>query len=199
VVLALERIKEAIILGNTAAFQDLYDWVRSRGLTNSELDNGQNFEKFVTGHTLIYAMQSLNWNNLKFTPVINSIMPGSSRTIGITASNMLENKLLFWSVDHKGTSSGDFVANSGMVTMVNNQGSMTITAAMNNQNGIGKFDLVFRSGSITGPIVYRMKNISMLSEQNVTGNKVIDLLTACCWQRPGIIRDAKSFYYLGGE
>ena len=58
-VVGLERIRNAIALSDIGAYEELIDWVKSRGLTVDEFKAGINMDKFVTGELLAWIMNRL--------------------------------------------------------------------------------------------------------------------------------------------
>lgn len=58
-VVGLERIRNAIMLSDVGAYEELIDWVKSRGLTVDEFKAGINMDKFVTGELLAWIMNKL--------------------------------------------------------------------------------------------------------------------------------------------
>lgn len=58
-VTGLERIRNAIVLSDVAAYEELINWVKGRGLTVEEFQAGINMDKFVTGELLAWIMKKL--------------------------------------------------------------------------------------------------------------------------------------------
>jgi hypothetical protein len=62
-VVALERIRNAIIVSDVPAYEALIEWVHSRGLSYADWQSKINMDKFVTGHTLDLILRNLVISN----------------------------------------------------------------------------------------------------------------------------------------
>lgn len=58
-VVALERIRNAIVLADVPAFEELITWVKTRGMTIDEFKEGRAKDKFITGEVLSYILKRL--------------------------------------------------------------------------------------------------------------------------------------------
>lgn len=87
------------------------------------------------------------------TPAASDVNEGSSITINVATTNV-GSTTLYWTILHGETSSSDFSASSGQVTITNNAGSFSITTvADTTTEGDETFQVQIRTGSIIGTIV----------------------------------------------
>lgn len=203
VVVALERIRNAIVLSDVPAFEALIDWVKSRGLTISDLDNGTGAGKFVTYEALLEAMKTMNFNAITTDPVITQVSVGEQKQVSLSTTNMDNGSVIYWTIEHRGTTPGDFSTTSGLININNNRGLFNFSIIANLERSQNKFDVAFRKGSPTGPIIGKLEGIKLLwsggnPNPGPNGeNSMMQLLTACCLHEPGIKVTAKSYHLLG--
>lgn len=202
VVVALERIRNAIVLSDVPAFEELIAWVRGHGLTIPELNAGTGLDKFVTYQSLIEAMKTMNFNAITTSPVVKQMSVGDSVEIALSTTNMDNGTVLYWTVEHHGTSPGDFATTGGVINVNNNRGSFNFGVIANTAHTLNTFDIAIRKGSPTGLIIAKLEGIKLLSDVGPNpdpsgANSDMDLLTACCLFDRGIKINAKSYHLLG--
>lgn len=200
VVVALERIRNAIVLSDVPAFEALIDWVKSRGLTSPELHSFTGLDKFVTFEMLLEAARTINFNAITVEPVRKSIIPGQSQRFDLTTTNYSDGTVIYWTVKHHGTSDGDFAATSGIINIMSNRGSFNFSVIDNLENLPNKFTIEFRIDSVTGPVIWRLQDIRLTTGgSSTTGNTMMQLLTACCLYNPKIYKTPRSYYVIGDD
>lgn len=120
------------------------------------------------------------YTSTKFTssftaiPSTTSITELSSNTVtfNILTTNILDGTLLYYSTDALGSNmlGSDFVtANTGSITILNNQATLTLTANSDqntNFEGDETFKVVFRKGSSTGSVVLTTDIITLRDTSN---------------------------------
>jgi len=107
-------------------------------------------------------------------PSTTSITEFGSNTVtfNILTTNILDNTLLYYATDALGSNmiGADFVtANTGTVTVLNNQATLTLTANSDqntNFEGDETFKVVFRKGSSTGSVVLTTDTITLRDTSN---------------------------------
>jgi hypothetical protein len=107
-------------------------------------------------------------------PSTTSITEFGSNTVtfNILTTNILDNTLLYYATDALGGNNvaSDFVtANTGSITILNNQATLTLTANSDqntNFEGDETFKVVFRKGSSTGSVVLTTDTITLRDTSN---------------------------------
>lgn len=107
-------------------------------------------------------------------PSTTSITELGSNTVtfNILTTNILDNTLLYYATDALGGNNvaSDFVtANTGSITILNNQATLTLTANSDqntNFEGDETFKVVFRKGSSTGSVVLTTDTITVKDTSN---------------------------------
>lgn len=176
VVVALERVRDAIVLSNIPAFEALIDWVKVYG-----------------GAAVL------------FSPVVTEMIKNQSQKFDIQTTNVPNGTKLFWTVEHNGTTSGNFVIDHGEFTMFQNRGSFTITASNTPPDANQPFNIQLRSQSVTGEVLNTIEGILYIGEHVVppipdNGEQTImSLFNSCCLYEPTVTIDPMSLYILGGR
>jgi hypothetical protein len=199
VVVALERVRNAIVLSDVPAFEALIDWVKSRAITSAEIDNGQGLDKFVTHQALLEMMQSRNFNSFTIDPPVEEMEIGQTEVFWVRATSLPTSAVLYWTIEHRGTSAADFTTTSGVLNMNRNRGSFSLTILNNVERARNTFDIAIRKGSPTGPIVAKVADIALYwpAVASRGANSTMALLTACCVFEPSIKVNAKSLFLVG--
>lgn len=173
IVVALERIRDAVVLSNIPAFESLIDWVKA------------------------YAGSSVF-----FDPTVTQLLKNAVQHFNITSSNKPNGTNLFWTIEHHGTVDTNFTAIHGTFTLFQNRGGFDIqlssTPPIKNQ----AFDVSIRQDNLTGPILTTIEGIILIGENpnSSTGaNSIEQLLYECCLYEPSVNIDATSLYILGGR
>ena len=151
---ALERIRNAIVLGDVPAYEALIDWVDSQlALSRAHMVNYENphhvtFEQLgadiltyeealaeiPNSHLVPYDILLLILADRCFrgcyslTPSRIELTEGQSLTVAIQSTNVLNNLTHYWTIENIGTNNADFVTMAGLVTIANNVGSFTISS-----------------------------------------------------------------------
>jgi len=93
------------------------------------------------------------------TPAANTIDEGSSLTINVTTTNVLNGTILYWSASN----AGDFAASTGTVAITNNAGSFTITPIADVTTETAEtFNVQIRTESASGTVVGTSANITII-------------------------------------
>lgn len=170
IVVALERIRNAIVLSDVPAFEALIDWVNANAGSAVIID-----------------------------PVTPNVDISQTHTFNVTTSNKRNGTTYYWSIDHRGTNDNNFVAPSGSFTMFQNKSTFTLTTSATAPFVTGSFDILVRAGAVNGPIVTMVEGIIYYGQTvPVTGEMTyMDMLTSCCLSTPGIKVNAKSLFVMG--
>lgn len=162
----LERLAQAVQLGNAPAFEAIIQSLKDNITSFEDIDKGVPVEKYVTLDKLIYALTRFNFNSMTLTPNGGTIGNGGSLWLDVTASNMPDNTVLYWTIEHYGTASTDFEANSGLFTLMNGKGRFMIQAKMDQEAEEDEpFRLCIRKNSITGHVLITSNEMTLSAHE----------------------------------
>lgn len=192
----LERLRNAITLSNLPAFERIFDWVKSRGLTIQDIVEGNTQDKYLTYETFTFLSQNLNFNVFTVLPKDPTVSPGSNLRTTIEASNMPDGTKLFWKLELDGMLMSDFYRTSGEMTMMDKVALFSVSPRSNvSYPGIVRFRYVVRSLSENGPVVFTSKWITISESKYRSSTHAA--MQACCMLSPRIPRSAKSYAIAG--
>lgn len=192
-VFELERIKQALELGNSAFFDALADWMMANIATEQEIDMGLPLKKFMSLERHLYALDKFNYNTITITPKVTTIRNGGSRWFTVKATNVPDNITYYWSIEHIDTDNDDFQALTGMVQLINGEGQFMIQAKRQLEPEDNETFRIFIRKN--GPMGFKMAQTGILTLRNHDGSssdKLIDAYTQCCLPRPGKRLTAKT-------
>lgn len=209
IVVALERIRNAIMLSDVPAFEALITWVKARSLdtvTFSDIDNVNSVEKYVTFDKLLYALDKLNFNGITLTTAALNVVNNSSVLFKLVATNLPDNSQLFWTIDHISSTDDDFNLLSGIINISGNRGHFNVSIANSAVvEGPEKFRVIVRKNSITGPILAKTEIVT-ISSFSPDGGSVggvaltfMDYINACCLYNPTIDVNPMSMFLIEEE
>lgn len=169
-VVALQDVRDAIVLSNIPAFEALIDWVKANASSS-----------------------------VIFDPVVHSLIKGQSQTFNITTSNRPNGSKLYWTIEHNGTVNDNFVAVSGEIDLFQNRGSFTIQLSNIAPPVNDDFSIAIRENSTFGNIVTQIQDIIYIGVpvNNIGNQSMATLLNECCLYEPTVAVDAMSMYLLG--
>jgi hypothetical protein len=200
VVVALERIRNAIVLTDVPAFEALIEWVKRRfkpTVSEYEIDQVQSVDKVVTFERLLYALDKLNFNAITIDPTITKFREGNTATFNLSTTNLPDGTILYWSVEHITTSDSDFASLSGLININGNRGSLNLSIAR--EGDIEEPDQTFRilihKNSTGGPVLAKT-GILTIKKHGVADNMMVYMTTGCIYS-PLIQRTPASLYVLG--
>jgi hypothetical protein len=167
VIVELERIKNAIVLSNVPAFEDLIDWVRAN-----------------SGNTIIVD------------PIVPTILPGEEKVLNVFTTNTRNTAKFYWSIQHVTTTNANFIETNGIFSVFQNRSNFTLKMSDSVPSVNRKFNVVIRKDRIDGPIVTTIEDITLIPD-SAGANTVMALINACCIMQPGININAMSFFLTG--
>lgn len=113
------------------------------------------------------------------TPTSNNVNEDSSLTLNATTQNVANGTTLYWTIDHTTTSTADFSAESGSITISGNSGSFSIsTVADLTTEGLETFTVSLRTGSITGTVVATSSTITVNDTSVYNGPQFVASFTS---------------------
>lgn len=167
VVVALERIRNAIVLSDVPAFEALIEWV----LANS-------------GSTVITD------------PMVPEVKRREVKNIAVTTSNNKNGQKYYWDIKHLTTNDAMFVTLSGEFTIFQNRASFTMIMGPNSPKFNKKFTVNIRKNRVDGPIATTIEGITF-SSRGGGNNSAIELMNACCIMNRTINISPYSLYLAG--
>lgn len=196
VVVALERIRNAIILSDVPAFEALIEWVKARTtiVSEQEIIDGVASPKLMTLERMIFALDQFNFNAITLTPTSQSLQQGDVLTIQLSTTNLPDNTVLYWTINHIDTVPNDFSGTSGVINIVGNRGQFNLSIANNDRSeDLEQFKLQIRKNSPTGFIV---AETSLFSIGAHIGYDYEGMMMNCCAYNPDIPLEPISYFLL---
>lgn len=155
-IVAIERLINALTLRNVPAFEALIDWVIARTLetvTEEEIRNALQVDKVVTLRRLLFANRTLNFNAITFRPKNPSKRQGNPFELTISSTNFPFVENLYWTIEHDTTTANMFLATSGMVVVRDQEAEFKIHTAITDVEGTATFRVHLRRNNVGGPIL----------------------------------------------
>lgn len=196
VVIALERIRNAIILSDVPAFEALIEWVKARTqiVTEQEIIDGSPSNKLMTLERMLFALDQFNFNAITITPTSQSLQQGDVITVQLSTTNLQDNTVLYWTIQHLGTQPNDFGGTSGIINIMGNRGQFNISIGTNVQTEPDEhFKIQIRKNSPTG---FVLAETSLFTIGGHIGFDYEGMLMNCCCYNPEINFDPVSYFYL---
>lgn len=168
IIVALERIRNAIILSDVPAFEALIEWVKRRSASCMIIN-----------------------------PVVPTVRANDNKRFFVETSNRRNNARFFWIIKAPGLDSTYFTAMNGFFDIYQNHSEFEIQVSNKTPIETNVFDIEIRDGSLTGPVVTTIEGITFYGRALRSGMSMARLLVACCPNNPSVPRNARSFYVLG--
>ena len=194
VTVELERIANAIQLGNAPAFELIIEAVLSRGATIAEMNDGKPLDKLVTLEGLLYVLDKYNFNSTKLTPEVLALKGGEIAWFDVVASNVPKNVTYYWTIQHINTTASDFQLQSGIVTLTNGIGRFSVqTVADLPKENNEVFKIALRRNSVGGQIIALSQELSLKKHSSYLNGNFIDAELACCPDSPLMAHTVKTY------
>ena len=189
VIVAMERMINALSLRNVPAFEALIDWVKARSLdavTEAEIMEMRPVEKPTSFERLLFASKKLNFNSLQLSPRQFERLHSELFVIDAILTNFDENELLFWEISHITTFPTMFPKTKGSFRPAGLRGKIVIpTNRAKNPSGEYTFRVNVRRNSESGPIIATTGELKII--QKKTHNVDYGLLRNGLWSMAGTI------------
>lgn len=202
-VVALERVRNAIVLSDVPAFEALIDWVKAYcknlpTVPEADIDAMIPSNKLVSYERLLYALDKHNFNAVTVEPTTKTIKNGGVVEFLLSSTNMPDNSVLFWTIDHYGTDPLDFPLQGGLVNVNANRGSFNVF--VNRQRGLVEqqesFKVQLRRNSIDGPVLLTTSFIR-IKENKKSGTSIARMMLGCCINEANIKPSPRSLFIMG--
>ena len=189
----LERIANAITLGNTPAFEMFLESIETRFATIQDMEVGKPLKRAVTLQGLLHVLDKYNFNSIVMTPESFSIKNGKTLWVNVNATNVPDESRYYWTIEHETTTPGDFVAQSGVCNLTNGKGRFMIQSFKDKMLEPEEFFRIYlrRSGP-DGQIVVKSRRLSLTKHLAYQHTRILDVLRVCSVNDPRIRRIAKS-------
>ena len=189
----LERIAQAIMLGNTPAFEMFLNSIETRFASIEDMEIGKPLKRAVTLQGLLHVLDKYNFNSIVMTPESFSLKNGKTLWVNVTSTNVPDECRYYWTIEHETTTPGDFVAQSGVCNLVNGKGKFMIQSFKDKLLEPEEFFRIYlrRSGP-DGQIVVKSRKLSLVKHLAYQHTRILDVLRVCSVNDPRIRRIAKS-------
>ena len=155
-IVAIERLINALTLRSVPAFEALIDWVMARSYevaTEEEIRNIEKVDRLITQRRLVFAAQTMNFNAVSVLPSKRVLKNGDFFRINVKSTNFPRREILYWSLEHQNTTPGDFPLGSGSFIMQDQEGGFYVPTRAISRAGERKFRVVIRRNAENGPIL----------------------------------------------
>jgi len=175
IVFELERIAQAITLGNAPAFEGILQAMKEQIVTEADIDSGKAVAKYMTLERMIYALDKFNFNTMTMTPNEVSLANGKSQWFEVAATNVADKVSYFWTIKHEGTMPADFAANSGNVSLVNGKGSFMIQVVKSQASENDEtFRLELRKGGVLGHVLMTTPAMTLKGHSSYYDDRILE-------------------------
>lgn len=189
----LERIAQAILLGNTPAYELLFKAIKAKTVTEAEIDQGAPVDKFLTLERLLYALDKFNFNAMTLTPEKDLVWNGKSLWFDLVANNASESTTYYWTIEHVGTTAADFTTSSGVVSMVNGKAQFMVQSV---RDALAESEELFRvfvrKNSPTGHVLVKSRLLKMTRHDVFRRDHILEGMRTCCASSPRMKRTART-------
>lgn len=179
VVVALERIRNALILSDIPAFEALIDWTNAQLAvhrnhildynnphratlgqlgytiaTLSDLEEGTSDTALITPSIIIPYIQTTLQRGLYQIVAPSSINEGEIAEIVINTANVINNTIIYWSIENITTSVIDFSETNGTVAILNNIATIPVEIQLDSALETNEsFRIVVRKETAAGEVL----------------------------------------------
>ena len=209
-VVALERIGQAITLSNIPAFESLIDWVKAFNhnfATDQDVVEMAPVERLVNMQVLLKTLDKYNFNAITFQPSTRKAKLGASFTFSVQCTNYQAGEGLYWTVEHDGSSLGTedrmFGVTSGFVSIINQQATFVVPTLKKSSTKYGdlRFSVKLRRNNVTGPVVADSGMLFLTNKDPRMDEQFMTLSGGlwehvCCMNEPNIIPTPESMWLI---
>lgn len=201
VIVAIERMREAILLQNAPAFEALINWVKNRSAevaSELEIREMQQVGKMMSLERLLYSTRHLNFNAITYRPNMRNVRAGDAVQFTLSSTNFHQREDLYWTLRPVATNPDWFPSQGGMVSVINQEAEFsvaTINPAAIVESAQLEFQIDLRRNSQNGPIVAESGPLMLQVGRDAMG-VLFDLFTTCCWHSVPLKRNQKSRFII---
>ena len=173
----LEGIRNAIVLSDVPAFQEVIDYVNRRALpsaTQVDIDAGLGVNKVITLEMLLYALKKFNYNTMTLSPSKTFLSPNVQQLYTLSTTNIDDGTALYWTIENITTTDNDFSQINGIIYVYDNKCTFTLvplstSVTENNED----FRIQIRRNSVSGPVIFTSNVMTILGTYIVSVDDMI--------------------------
>ena len=182
----IERLTQAITLGNTPAFEQILQAYQTNASSLENMESGEKREKLVSLEGLLHIRDKYHFNTMTIQSRVSEVADGGGFWVDVTASFTKKGQVYYWAVEHIDTDDLDFVTRNGLITIVNGQASFFVQTSRDNPKEANeKFAIGLHLHSPEGVEVIRTDEL-MIRRHGERGNvNILSAMQACCWMEVG--------------
>lgn len=189
----LERIAQAITLGNTPAFEMFLDAIETRFATIEDMNMGMPLKRAVTLAGLLHVLDKYNFNSITMIPDKYVLLDGQLLWVDVNATNVPDDARYFWTIEHESTQNSDFTALSGVLDLKYGKGKFSVQLFKDNvTEPVEYFRVLLRRNGPDGQIVARTRRLMIKGHRTVGQTRILDVLKVPCTLDPRIQHKAKT-------
>lgn len=209
-VVALERIGQAVTLSNIPAWQNLVDWVQAFSkdyATEEDMLNMVSSDKLVNMEIFLKSLSKYNFNAVTFRPASRVNNLGGTVGFKVDSTNFNHGEAIFWTVEHdttvpdKETDDSMFGVMDGVFSIINQAGGFVVPTLKRSSTKYGerRFNVKLRRNSISGPVIADSGVIILMNRDPGLDNPFLTLQGGlwehvCCLNEPGMTPSPEALY-----
>ena len=203
-------VKDRVVVTEDPAFIELASRItlleqKFTIVNPSEVDDVTKSDALVSFNRLLQAAERLNFNALTITPMVAKYKPGLSVEFTVQATHLADGERLYWSVEHIDTVDSDFNILSGVMTFTAGKASFNLPITSNIEGELTeRFKVYIRRTSVTGAVIaqtgtFTLTGIPVTPGTDTNDTTIARAFLACCYYTPGLVRNARNMYIIGGK
>ena len=209
-VVALERIGQAITLSNIPAWQNLVDWVTQSTkdfATEEDMLNMVSSDKLLNMEIFLKSLSKYNFNAVTFRPSNRVMNLGGSMVFRVESTNFNHGEMLFWTVEHdtsipdKETEDSMFGVMNGVFSVINQSATFIVPTLKRSSTKYGdrRFHVKLHRNSVTGPVIADSGAVTLVNRDPSKDNPFLTLRGGlwehvCCLNEPGMVPSPEAMY-----
>lgn len=194
IIMQLERMVQAILLGNAPGYEAIYQSLLRSTATDEDIEEGQRVEKWLTLRGLIHALDKYNFNTIEMVPDRTNLSNGRSLWVDVKATHIPHYETWYWTIKHIDTDDEDFIATSGILNMVNGRGRFMVQASFNKDlEESEEFQIELRRSGTNGMILAISQPMTMLHHTEYARDSLLPAIITPTLSTPRLKRSAKVY------
>lgn len=190
---ALERIRQAILMGYTPAFDLIFKAIMEKMAKKQDIDQGLVNDKIIPLDVLQHAAQLYNFNTIEMMPKTAAIRNGKTVKLNFKFTNPPDNDAVFWKIEHIDSVPEDFVMTSGILEITNNEGIVEISASRTEvSRPLKQFRITLHRGGLDRLQIFKSQIMTLRKAGGGNKDSIITALRVPCLNSPQLDVTAKS-------
>ncbi len=188
----MERIYQAILLGQVPAYEMIFDALKNHRATKEDVDAGRVNDKLVPLDVLQYATQRYNYNQISLLPMEGRLKNGKSLWFDVYCTNAPSVDQLYWKIHHLTTSPDDFVLASGSVQLIKGHGRFMIQSILDRRSeGPERFQVHLCRGGPDRYTVLESYDFTIGEHTSFYQDRILEACRIPCINSPRVKRTPK--------